>query len=261
MSLSQRETNFLTHFSASGKRLIRFEDAEAYLHSRVAAVNTLGRLARKGWLQRLERGVYLIIPLEAGPERIWSENAFLIASQLVSPGAIAYWSALRFWNWTEQIPQVVFIQTTRRKQVVKIQSMLYRFIYIQPQHFFGLTPQSLEGGGVFVTDPEKTLIDAAARPELCGGILHLAQVLKDNRQSIDWDKLTDYLTQWGGGTVVKRLGFLVENSGINLPEEMIIRWRGLLSKGISPLEPGAQRTGPVITRWQIQNNINFGSIL
>jgi predicted transcriptional regulator of viral defense system len=257
MSLSQQETNFLTHFSASGKRLIRFEDAEAFLHSRVAAVNTLGRLASKGWLQRLERGVYLIIPLEAGPERIWSENAFLVASQLISPGAIAYWSALRFWNWTEQLPQVMFIQTTQRKKPVVIQSMPYRFIYIQPKHFFGVTLRSLEGGPVSVTEPEKTLIDAAARPDLCGGIVHLAQVLKGNQQSIDWEKLNRYLHQWGGGTVVKRMGYLVERLALDVPEDMLFQWMSLLSKGISSLEPGARKTGTIMTRWQIQNNINL----
>ena len=257
MSLSQQETNFLTHFSASGKPMITSEEAEAFLHSRVAAVNTLGRLARKGWLQRLENGLYLIIPLEAGPERKWSENTFLIASQLISPGAIAYWSALRFWNWTEQMPQVVFIQTPRRKKSIVIQDMLYRFITVNEKHYFGMVSRPLEGMTVFITDPEKTLIDAAARPDLCSGIVHLAEVLRTNEQTIDWRKLDQYLTQWGEGTVVKRLGFLVEVLGLHAPEALLPQWRNRLSQGISPLEPGAGQKGPVITRWKIRNNIDF----
>ncbi|MEI6291227.1 MAG: type IV toxin-antitoxin system AbiEi family antitoxin domain-containing protein [Chloroflexota bacterium] len=257
MSLSQQETTFLTHFSASGKKLINFDEAEEYFRSRIAAVNTLGRLARKGWLQRLERGLYLIIPLEAGPERTWSENSFLIASQLSSPGAIAYWSALRYWNWTEQIPQVVFIQTTHRKRAVVIQSTPYYFISVSPKHFFGITTQTVDGMLISITEPEKTLIDASARPDLCGGIVQLAQVLQNNQQSIDWEKLTKYLIHWGGGSVAKRLGYLGEKLVLKIPENLLTDWKNLISKGISPLEPGSASKGEIVTRWNIQNNINF----
>ena len=37
----------------------------------------------KGWLARIERGRYLIVPLEAGPDRVWTEDALVIASYLV----------------------------------------------------------------------------------------------------------------------------------------------------------------------------------
>jgi predicted transcriptional regulator of viral defense system len=256
MSLSQQETNFLTHFAASGKRLIRFDEAEEFLHSRVAAVNTLSRLARKGWLQRLERGLYLIIPLEAGPERTWSESSFVIGPQLVSPGVIAYWSAFRFWNWTEQVPNVTFIQTTRRKRPVLIDGMEYRFITVQESHFFGFVTRSLEGASVLVTDPEKTLLDAAARPDLSGGIFQLRQALIDNRVSVNWNKLDRYMLQWGGGAVAKRLGYLVETLQISVPDKMLERWQELVTKGISLLEPGLERKGRVITQWQLQVNVD-----
>lgn len=257
MSLSQQETNFLTHFAATGSRLIHFAEAEEYLHSRVAAVNTLGRLAHKGWLQRLDQGLYLIIPLEAGPERIWSENSFVIGSQLVSPGAVAYWSAFRFWNWTEQIPNVTFIQTTRRKKSVRAGGMEYRFINVQEKHFFGLINRPLENNSVQVTDPEKTLLDAAARPDLSGGILQLAQVIQEHSNEIDWNKLDQYLVQWGGGAVAKRLGYLVETLMISIPDGMISRWQKLVTKGVSLLEPGLDQHGPVVTRWQLKINVDF----
>lgn len=77
----------------------------------------------------------MIIPLEAGPERLWSENALIIASHLVSPGAVAYWSAMRFWNMTEQLPRVQFIQTTKRKRSVNIQGINYRFVTVSDKRF------------------------------------------------------------------------------------------------------------------------------
>jgi predicted transcriptional regulator of viral defense system len=261
MGLSQQETNFLSHFAASGKRLIHFKEAVDFLHSRTAAVNALSRLARKGWLQRLDRGLYLIIPLEAGPERTWSENSFLIGSQLISPGAVAYWSAFRFWNWTEQIPRVIFIQTTRRKKAVLTGGMTYQFITVQQKRFFGIVHQPLAASYIQVTDREKTLIDAAARLDLCGGIIPLAQVLQMYADEIDWLKLDQYLVCWGGGAAAKRLGFLVEALEIPVPDGLLLHWQRLVSKGISLLEPGFTRSGPVATRWQLQINVDFPKII
>ncbi len=257
MSLSQQETNFLTHFAASGKRLIRVDEAEAFLHSRPAATKTLSRLASKGWLQRLERGLYLIIPLEAGPDRTWSENSFIIGPQLVTPGAVAYWSAFRFWNWTEQIPKVTFIQTTKRKKPVRIDGITYQFVTVQESHFYGIVNRSLEGAPVPVTDPEKTWIDAAARPDLSGGIYPLAQAMKAHQGSIDWDRLDRYLVRWGGGAVAKRLGYLVEALQIAVPAERLLRWQQLMTRGISLLEPGLEQNGRVATRWQLQINVDL----
>ena len=155
MSLSKQETEFLTTFSAAGKQVFTFTQAAGYWQSAAAATNSLGRLVRKGWLQRLERGLYLIIPLEAGPNRIWSENAFILASRLITPGALAYWSALRFWNMTDQVPRVQFIQTTKRKRPIIIQGTEYKFIQVAERFYFGITTRQVGGSSVTVTDREK----------------------------------------------------------------------------------------------------------
>jgi len=261
MSLSKQEAEFLTTFSASGKQVFTYPQAVDYWQSKVAATNTLGRLVRKGWLQRLERGVYMIIPLEAGPERLWAENAFVLASHLISPGAVAYWSALRFWNMTEQIPRVQFIQTTKRKKPFTIQGIEFQFIHVAERYFFGISTRRVEDIPIQVTDREKTIIDSASRPDLSGGIILLSQAMRSSSDSIDWEKLDHYLVKWGGGAVVKRLGYLVETLSLPLParDSRINHWQTMLSKGISQLEPGSGRTGPVTTRWQLQINIPIES--
>ena len=58
----------------------------------------------------------MIVPLEAGPDRTWTEDAHVIAGHLVSPGMVSHWSALNYWNLTEQIPRVTYVQTTARKE-------------------------------------------------------------------------------------------------------------------------------------------------
>ncbi len=257
MSLSTREAEFLTTFSAAGKQVFTYQQAADYWQSTVAATNTLGRLVRKGWLQRLQRGLYLIIPLEAGPERFWSENAFILASNLISPSAVAYWSALRYWNMTEQIPMVQFIQTPKRKRAITIQGVEFKFIHITDRYFFGVSSRKINNVSIKVTDREKTIIDAASRPDLSGGIIQLAQAMMSSADSIDWEKFDRYLIQWGGGVVAKRIGYIVETLPISIPtrDSKVTRWQAMISKGISQLEPGIGRSGPISTRWQLQINL------
>ena len=261
MSLSKQETEFLTTFAASGKRLFTYQQAVDYWQSTVAATNTLGRLVQKGWLQRLDRGLYMIIPLEAGPERLWSENALIIASSLLSQGAVAYWSALRFWNMTEQIPQVQFIQTTKRKKNMTIQGVRFQFIHVAEKYYFGISSRKIEDISIHVTDREKTILDAASRPDISGGIVQLSQALTASVDTIDWEKLDNYLVQWGGGVVAKRLGYMVETLSLPIPNRdfLINHWQTLLTKGISQLEPGSGRSGSVITRWQLEINVPIES--
>jgi len=256
-SLTSKESEFLSKLAEKDLSVFTFEQAQALWTPPERTRDALYRLAQKGWLRRLERGVYLLIPLEAGPGRAWTENGIIVAQYLVDPAAVAYWSALHYWNMTEQIPWVIFVQTTRRKQPAEIAGMKFQFITVIKDHFFGVARERFAGKTVLVTDREKTLIDCAARPDLSGGILQLAQAFKSSYSQIKWDNLDQYLKQWGGGAVVKRLGYLVEALKLPGQEERLKVWQGLLTQGISPLEPGAGGRGAICVRWRIRVNVSI----
>lgn len=256
--LSSREGEFLAGLAASGQTIFTTADAQAFWGHADYTANVLSRLSRKGWVRRLERGVYLLIPLEAGPERQWSESPLVIAPYLIKPAAVAYWSALHYWDLTEQTPHVTFVQSTHRKRDVEILGLRFRFVPVTPKHFFGIAKRNLQGKTVCVTDREKTLIDAAARPDLSGGIQHLAAALKLARGDIDWELLDHYLKKWGSGSVVKRLGYLVETLQLPVPDrdQWLAHWRQRLSQGIALLDPSAPSSGAALTRWRVRVNVD-----
>ena len=68
-SLTSKEAEFLTKIAEKGLSIFSFEQAQALWTPSERTPDALSRLARKGWLRRLERGIYLLIPLEAGPAR------------------------------------------------------------------------------------------------------------------------------------------------------------------------------------------------
>lgn len=259
--LGAKEAEFLSRLAAEGQTIFSTSQARTFWGSADYTTNILNRLVRKGWLQRLQRGVYMLIPLEAGPERAWSEAALVIAPHLIQPAAGAYWSALNYWNMTEQMPRVMFVQSTRRKRPVAALGVRFHFVHVSDAHFFGVARRTLDGKSIYVTDREKTLLDAAARPDLSGGIAQLAQAFRAACADLNWARLDEYLDRWGKGGVAKRLGYLAETLELPVPdrERRMRLWQRSLSQGISLLEPAVGATGPVVTRWRLRVNVVIGT--
>ena len=257
--LGPRQAEFLSRMAAFERGVFTSAKATEFWGNSNYAKASLHDLVKKGWIERLTRGRYLVIPLEAGPERRWSERAAVIAQYLARPSAVAYWSALHYWELTEQIPRVTFVQTPARRprREVEVLGMSFRLVTVMERRFFGLATHTENGHPVVVTDREKTLIDAADRPDLSGGVTQLAEALRQGIGDVDWKRLDTYLARFGSGAVYKRLGYLVEALGIPIPqaEARLARWRSHLSAGISPLEPGAGDKGRTATRWRIRANV------
>jgi predicted transcriptional regulator of viral defense system len=239
------------------RRLFRAEDAAKFWSSKKTASDALSRLVDDGWLERIERGLYLIVPLEAGPERKWTEDPKVIASQLAPEGASAYWTALHHWGLTEQVPRTVFVQTRRRKHRARVMvlGVRYEFIVITDRKFFGVAQQWSDGAEFRITDREKTVLDALDRPDLCGGLPVVAGALASS-DGLDWDKLDQYLKRFESGAIYKRLGYLAETLEVpvrdNIPR--LAGWRRQCSKGVALLDPRGPRKGPIDTRWRVRIN-------
>lgn len=256
--LGPQERLFLTSLAGEGKRIFRVNDALPYWTSKQRAINALARLAKKGWLNRLERGLYMIVPLEAGPAGQWTDDPLVIATQLNPGGVVAYWSALHYWNLTEQVPRTIFIQSLRQRNPSQttIFGVRYKFVRIKKDRFFGIVTRSGEGLKITITDREKSLIDACDRPDLCGGILQIAQALQAG-EPIDWDRMDSYLKKMGSGAIYKRLGYLIETLDISIPnrEDRLRNWRQSMSQGIALLDLGGPQTGSVKTKWRVRVNV------
>jgi len=260
ISLSHVEAVLLSDLAAKGKEIFTTRDAYRILGPGKRTRDTLERLVDKGWLERIERGRYLIVPLEAGPERVWTEDALVLAGHLVSPSMVAYWSALSHWSLTDQVPRVTYVQTPARKEnrTPVVLGMRFRIVRVKRERFFGRHTFRIGESAVDVTDMEKTIIDCLDRPELSGGVAEVARALSEGNREIDWERATEYVRRFRSGAVVKRLGFLVESMEISRPPEpgVLDQWQDLLTAGISPLDPSSPRkTHRIATRWRIGVNL------
>lgn len=261
--LSTTESSLLSQMAEMGKNIFTLKDITEFDIPYRNAKLIASRLIRKGWLTPLSRGTYLIVPLEAGVEGRYSEHEFVIASHLIKPYYIGYWSALQYHGLTEQVPVTVFVVTTRhvidRSRVIL--DSRYRFVTVAEKKFFGFGRVLVANSAVNVSDKTKTIADCLDHPEYCGGISEAAKALWVARDVVSVDGIVDYGFRMGNSAILKRLGYLAELLGVEMPENVLDRVRGKIRKGYSLLDPLGKKEGRHSTRWGLIVNVPEESIL
>jgi len=242
--------NDLINSLAKKGNILTFEDALKVTNlSRESLRVVLLRLEKRGIIERIEKGKYLIIPLGAEKGK-YTLHEFVIGSTLIESYSIAYWSALNYYGLTEQIPTTVFLQTTARKknQDIKVFGVKYQIIKIKKEKIFGIRKEWIEERPINITDKEKTIIDCLDKPQYCGGIIEVAKALKNNK--FDRKKLENYAQRIGNSGVLRRLGYLCEllNIKIKLPKLNIRNY--LL------LDPTMLKKGPKSAKWRLIINLD-----
>ncbi len=255
--LGRRASLLLTTLSEQGKVIFTPQDAHRILGGSLSATyKMLHDLARGGWLHPLRKGRYLIIPLEAGPERRYTAHEFLIAHHLAPEGYIAYWTALHHHGLTEQIPRSVWVATPRRRPETIVLGVQYIFVTLRPHKVFGYQPVWIEGRSVPVADLEKSLVDALDHPEHCGGIVGVAQALTVAllERGADLERLTEYALRMRNGAILKRLGYLTGYLALPVGD-FSKRWHARLSAGYVRLDPKRPASGPLDHCWRVWVNV------
>lgn len=137
----------------------------------------LHRLAQKGWIRRISKGVYLLLPLSVDSQTPYTQHEWIIATRLLRPSYVGFRNMLQHYGWTEQLPLTVLIASPRRKKNLEIQGVMYQFVTLTEKKFFGDVEIAIEGQTVKVSDREKTLLDCLNHLEYAGGIIEVSKAL------------------------------------------------------------------------------------
>jgi predicted transcriptional regulator of viral defense system len=253
--LSARESRLLARLAGAGHQIISVDDIETTLEVPPNTAREIAsRLTEKGWLDRLFPGTYLIVPLTAGEEGMYTTHEYLIAAHVAEPMYIGYYSALSHHGLTEQVPRTVYVVTPTRAQSREIHGVPYRVTTVTERKFFGVEPTSIEGTTVQVSDLEKTLVDCADHPEFCGGLRELATAMRTaDERGCDWFTVGEYLERLDNGAATKRIVYLADQLGIDLParEELVAAF----TSGYSPLDPTRPDTGSTDSTYRLRINV------
>lgn len=257
-TLGEAEARLLATLASQDKTIFTTDDARRVSLASVAAVDLMiAKLLKKGWLVRLNRGTYLIVPLSAGEGGEYSENWYVIARHLIAPALyyLSHFSALDIHEMTTQPVLTVYISTPKRRIQKEIAGATYRFVHTRPDDCWGIedvwvTPSRQ----VKVSELERTVLDCLDRPDLSGGIIEVARGLWAKREDIDFEKLAAYTTRLGRKSVAKRLGFLLETHGLGSATTRRVL-QGLVTASYTPLDPSLPPSGPYVAGWRVRANV------
>jgi predicted transcriptional regulator of viral defense system len=174
-----------------------------------------------------------------------------VASQLVTPSYISFWSALHFHGLIEQAPRIVFVAVTRQKRSLTFQGMAFQFVRLLPHMFFGYRRETLAGLPLTVADEAKAILDSLYLPDNAGGLTEVAKSLRaallDGR--VEVAQLVEYARRMRNASLAGRLGYLLERLGqpaVHLPSP----------RGPVALDPARPRAGEYDRRWKVYVNVS-----
>lgn len=215
----------------------------------------LNQLLRKGWLIRLAKGKYLVVPMSVRTGAPYTGPAFLIGAALAGkPYYIGFWSILNYYGYTEQFPSAVFVATRNKRREANIHGVTYTFVRLAEHKFFGMREIEEDGQKVTVSDREKTILDCLDHPEYCGGILEAAKGVYYGHRDWDWNRMMEYIDRLGNSAVARRLGYLMEFFKVGSKEHLETLQKRV-HHGYVLLDPFFSRQGKRLHRWRLIANV------
>lgn len=219
--------------------------------SRVRATLFLTTLAKKGWLSRVKRGVYVPVSVQSDSANVMVDEPWVLAKEIFDPCYIGGWSAAEHWGLTEQIFNSAMIFTTKKvhKRESHLNGATFVIKTVKKERFFGLKNIWQGDKKVLISDPTRTVVDAFNDPAVVGGIRMATDILSNYFRSEhkNQDTLFEYGQQINNTAFFKRVGFCLEKERL-CDSTYLEKCRSQIKSGYSQLDSSVKGTR-LVTSW------------
>jgi predicted transcriptional regulator of viral defense system len=236
---------------ADGLIHFTFDEARRRLgRSPSATANLLRRMVAHGLVDRVRRGHYVIRRLGVLGTRAAAEDLAIVVAPAFSGHLhrIAYRTALDEHDLIAHAVRTIYVASTRRMRVKSLSGRPLRTVS-EPEEAIRIG--AMAHGTSWISDLERTLLDAAARPDLSGGAAVLAEAIAAAASKINPVKLTSYAEQLRWGAALRRIGSVSDALGV---EDLAGRLAPLKTPVADlELEPGSKT--PTVwrdSRWRVR---------
>ncbi len=196
------------------------------------AKQILNRLKKRKLIKQVRRNVYTT-----------KDNIFVIASNILYPAYISFWSASYFLGYTEQIVNTIQVVTTKKTKSIRFEN--YDIKFIPTKHFFGYKKIRTNEGDILIVEDEKLLIDALLKPNECGNFDEIKKIFKNAH--ISTEKIIEYLKKTNNQTLIKKVGFLLEKiKGLDISKSF------KLDRNYILLNPFSKHWITINNKWRVK---------
>ena len=258
--ISKQSRADLARLTGHGRRFVTVTDATEGLQlDRGDAARRLARWAEQGWLRRVQRDLYIPVPVDAADPSSWGGDPLVLADVVWNPCYVTGWTAANHWGLTEQSFRTTVIKTTQRVRQ-STQSLLdndFMVAYTAPENLeWGMRREWRDERRIRIADPARVIVDMLDDPKLGAGIRTIAECLDAYLADQDPATLVSHADRLGNRTVFKRLGYLAER--LLVDEALLASCEDKLSEGFSALDPSQAKRGPRSQRWRLIVNVQLG---
>lgn len=212
VNLGPKETKLIMDLEKADKTVFTIEDAKDILDEKGSNVKkVIYRLKKKNRITSIERGKYILSPARAGIEGFWSEHVYNIIPAILDEYYISYWSALNYWEMTDQLPTTTYVACKRSKESLEVKGQKIKFVRLDQKKFFGYTEESMNEQPFNIATMEKTIVDSLDKLHYSGGIKTISKALEAKRNEIDIKTLVKIADRFPNQSVERRLGYLLDN--------------------------------------------------
>lgn len=193
------------------------------------AKNRIYRLRKEGLVFKIERGKYTL-----------HDDPMVFSTYIVLPSYISYWTALRYYDLTEQLPREIMIATSRVKKDIVFQGV--RISFTKTGDVWGYKKHRYMDSDIFMAEKEKAVIDCMTARNI-----PLDEVVKAVKsRELDSERLINYALKTRNKAVAKRLGYLLEKQGLSAE-----KLQENIDKNYTFLDWGFKRKGDKDKRWRV----------
>ena len=187
------------YFTQMGKHVFTLNDVSKLTFKRRDYLSRL--LCANAKIRKIERNKYYITGAEVNE----------VASNIVEPSYVSLMAAFRFYDLTTQVPAKVSVVTTKRHKGVVFENMRIEFRTVNRRRVFGYK----RIGNIMIASPEKAILDSLYLREPSYADVEEALEMGLRAKSIDVRKLMNYAKEMESGVLVNRLGFILEDIGVD----------------------------------------------
>ncbi len=221
-------------------------------------------LVARGWVRRLRRGLYWLLPLDVSAgEGDVVEDTWALAERAFAPCYVGGWSAAHHWGLTEQLFRTTFVVTSSsvRERQLMIAETEFRVAKVPSERVARGAVLWRGAARVHVSDRELTIVDALADPSWVGGFRHLAEIVRAYRGGDAWKpaRLIARLAEFDRGAPYKRLGYIAEMLS-PIPDDLVRECLAHRSAGVIALDPAVEERGHILNRWGVRVNVSLDDL-
>ena len=215
--LGKKEIDVISRLSYEKKRIVTKGDLDAFFNfSDTVRNKVVYRLKQKGILSPIRKGVYVFSPLEYG-EKGAAINEMLVPPQFFPQGNyyIGYSTMFNYYNFTDQLFQVIYVLNTAFQKKMKICGIQFNFLRVPENRMYGLEKIKIEGQEALISSLEKTLLDLVYFNKPVGGVKSSLEILdiELKKERCDVKKFIRFSAKFPVIKTRKTIGVALEEKG------------------------------------------------